>query len=79
MSGMAVPAWASVAGLLIAAGFAVMLLREARKQMKNDSDLDNAIMQLAKPDAMPCDVRHWPRISGGFKPAVNQAKCRNVA
>ena len=27
----------------------------------------------------PCDVRHWPRISGGFKPAVNQAKCRNVA
>ena len=30
-SGMAVPMWASVAGLVIAAGLAVMLLREARK------------------------------------------------
>ena len=31
VSGMAVPMWASVAGLVIAAGLAVMLLREARK------------------------------------------------
>ena len=31
MGGMAVPMWASVAGLVIAAGLAVMLLREARK------------------------------------------------
>lgn len=31
VSGMAVPMWASVAGLMIAAGLAVMLLREARK------------------------------------------------
>ena len=30
-SGIAVPMWASVAGLVIAAGLAVMLLREARK------------------------------------------------
>jgi hypothetical protein len=29
--GMAVPMWASVAGLVIAAGLAVMLLREARE------------------------------------------------
>jgi len=31
VSGMAIPMWASVAGLVIAAGLAVMLLREARK------------------------------------------------
>ncbi len=31
VSGMAVPMWASVLGLVIAAGLAVMLLREARK------------------------------------------------
>ena len=31
VNGMAVPKWASVAGLVIAAGLAVMLLREARK------------------------------------------------
>jgi len=31
VSGMAVPMWASVAGVVIAAGLAVMLLREARK------------------------------------------------
>jgi hypothetical protein len=31
VSGMAVPMWASAAGLVIAAGLAVMLLREARK------------------------------------------------
>ncbi len=31
VSGMAVPMWASVAGLVIATGLAVMLLREARK------------------------------------------------
>jgi hypothetical protein len=31
VSGMAVPMWASVAGLVIAAGLAVMLLREVRK------------------------------------------------
>ena len=31
VSGMAVPMWASVAGLVIAAGLAVMLLGEARK------------------------------------------------
>ena len=31
VSGMAVPMWASVVGLVIAAGLAVMLLREARK------------------------------------------------
>ena len=31
VSGMAVPMWASVAGLVIAAALAVMLLREARK------------------------------------------------
>ena len=31
VSGMAVPIWASVVGLVIAAGLAVMLLREARK------------------------------------------------
>jgi hypothetical protein len=30
VSGMVVPMWASVAGLVIAAGLAVMLLREAR-------------------------------------------------
>ena len=31
VGGKAVPMWASVAGLVIAAGLAVMLLREARK------------------------------------------------
>jgi hypothetical protein len=31
VNGLAVPMWASVAGLVIAAGLAVMLLREARK------------------------------------------------
>ena len=31
VSGVAVPMWASVAGLVIAAGLAVMLLREARR------------------------------------------------
>jgi hypothetical protein len=31
VNGMAVPKWASLAGLVIAAGLAVMLLREARK------------------------------------------------
>lgn len=31
VSGMVVPMWVSVAGLVIAAGLAVMLLREARK------------------------------------------------
>mgnify|MGYP001249896846 CR=1 FL=1 len=31
VGGIVVPMWASVAGLVIAAGLAVMLLREARK------------------------------------------------
>lgn len=31
VSGLTVPMWASVAGLVIAAGLAAMLLREARK------------------------------------------------
>ncbi len=31
VNGIAVPKWASIAGLVIAAGLAVMLLREARK------------------------------------------------
>ena len=31
VNGMAVPMWASLAGVVIAAGLAVMLLREARK------------------------------------------------
>ena len=31
VGGVAVPMWASVAGVVIAAGLAVMLLREARK------------------------------------------------
>ena len=31
VGGIAVPMWASVAGLVIAGGLAVMLLREARK------------------------------------------------
>jgi hypothetical protein len=31
VNGLAVPMWASVAGLVITAGLAVMLLREARK------------------------------------------------
>ncbi len=41
VSGVAIPMWASVAGLVIAAGLAGMLLREARKGMKNDSDPEN--------------------------------------